>query len=163
MLSIICVLGKNREIGYKNKLLWSIPEDIKRFKRITSGHIVVMGSKTFESIGKALPNRENIIITRNKNYKAPGCRISNSLNNFIDWTQKQNKEIFIIGGGQIYRQLLPFVDKLYLTLVNDAPLADTFFPDYSSFQKIKESEEKKYNGLKFKFAEFIFIPRKQKS
>ena len=154
MLSIIVVIGKNREIGCDNKLLWNIPKDMERFTKITKGHPVLMGDKTFESIGKALPGRTNIIITRNKNYQAEKCEICYSIDDAIKLGKEQdNKEMFIIGGGSIYRQTIDIVDKLYLTVVNDAPKADTYFPDYSQFKNIIHEETVEDNGLKFKFLE----------
>ncbi len=156
MISIIVVIGKNREIGCDNKLLWNIPKDMERFTKITKGHPVLMGDKTFESIGKALPERTNIIITRNENYKAPGCKIVHSIEDAIQLGKEVDKEeIFIIGGGSIYRQTIDIVDKLYLTVVDDAPKADTYFPDYSQFKNIVHEEEVEDNGLKFKFLELM--------
>ncbi len=152
MISIICAIGKNLAIGYQNKLLWNIPEDMAYFKEKTLGHTVIMGDRTFESIGKPLPNRKNIIITRNKNYKVDGCEVSNSLEKTLTWAQKQKEEIFVIGGGQIYKQSLPFAQKLYLTLVDDAPKADTFFPEFKNdFSEIKRSEKKEHQGVEFYF------------
>jgi dihydrofolate reductase len=153
MLSAIAVIGKNRELGYKNKLLWDIPEDMKHFKELTTGHTVVMGRKTFESIGKPLPNRKNIIITKNKDYIASGCKIIHSPEDLIK-NKKDNEKIFIIGGGQIYKIFLPYTDKLYLTIVNDTPLADIFFPDYSEFKKVVSQKTFKNNKLNFTFFEF---------
>ncbi|NCF75428.1 MAG: dihydrofolate reductase [Xanthomonadaceae bacterium] len=157
MLSIICILGKNNAIGYKNKLLWDIPDDLEHFKKITGKHTVVMGKKTFKSIGHALPNRLNVIITRDKNYKAEGCKIVHSIEDILEIAkQKKDKEIFIIGGGQIYKQFLPYADKLYLTLVDDEPKrVDTFFPDYSDFKKLLSEEKKEYKRIKYKFVELI--------
>ncbi len=153
-ISIICVLGKNNAIGYKNKLLWDIPDDMEHFKKITTGHTVVVGEKTFQSIGSPLPNRENIIITLDKNYKANGCKIVHSVEDILEMAkQKKDEEIFIIGGGQIYSLFLPYANKLYLTIVDDKPKADTFFPDYSEFKNIISEEKKEYNGLKYKFIE----------
>ncbi len=155
MLSIICILGKNREIGFQNKLLWDIPEDMEHFRRLTWGHTVIMGDRTFESIGRALPGRKNIVVSRDKNYQAPDCEVNNSLEDLLHWAKSQPEEIFVIGGGQIYKQALPFAEKLYLTLVDDSPLADTFFPDYSrDFVQVKSSEQKEYKGIKYKFTEY---------
>ncbi len=144
-------MGKNRAIGRNNKLLWNIPDDLKHFKKITTGHAVIMGRKTFESIGRQLPNRANIIITRDKNFKADGCVISHSLDEALDLAKQKNEEIFIIGGGQIYEQALPHADKLYLTIVDDEPKADTFFPDYSKFKNIISEENKECDKIKYKF------------
>ena len=162
MISTICITNKNRAIGYNNKLLWDIPHDLEHFKKITKGHVVIMGDKTFESLGRPLPNRVNIIITKNKNYKAPKCVIVYSLEEALERGKEEEaklgnkiEEIFIIGGGSIYTQMLPFTDKLYLTIVDDEPEnADTFFPDYSEFKNIiSESVEYEHNGLKYKFIE----------
>jgi dihydrofolate reductase len=162
MISMISVTNKNRAIGYKNQLLWDIPHDLEYFKEITNGHVVIMGDKTFESLGRPLPNRTNIIVTRDKDYKAPDCIIVHSLEKALEAGKKKEarlgnmaEEVFIIGGGSIYAQMLPFTDKLYLTIVDDEPgNADTFFPDYSEFKNlISESEEYEYNGLKYKFIE----------
>ena len=153
---MIVIVGKNREIGYKNKLLWNIPEDMARFKKLTTEHVVIVGDKTFESIGKPLPNRTNIIITKDKNYKIPdGCFVTHS----IEETKTKAKEldakgeIFIIGGGTIYKLFLPLIDKLYITEVDDAPEADTFFPDYSDFKNIIFEEAHETDDLRFTFKE----------
>ncbi|MEA1962984.1 MAG: dihydrofolate reductase [Patescibacteria group bacterium] len=156
MLSMIVIVGKNREIGYKNKLLWDIPEDMAKFKKLTTEHVVVMGDKTFESIGKPLPNRINIIVTKDKNYKIPkGCFIAHSIEEAKTKAEElDNKgEFFIIGGGTIYKLFLPLADKLYITEVDDAPEADTFFPDYSDFKKVIFEETHETDDLKFTFRE----------
>ncbi|MBI4990769.1 dihydrofolate reductase [Candidatus Gottesmanbacteria bacterium] len=148
-ISIIAAIGSNRELGKDNKLLWHIPEDFVRFKKITSGHPVIMGRTTYESIGKPLPGRLNIIVTRNKDYKVEGCAVVNSLEEAIEKAkEKDNDEIFIIGGGQIYEQGIKYADKLYLTIVKGTFAADTFFPDYSRFKKVvfrKESQYQQYH------------------
>ncbi|MEK7557855.1 MAG: dihydrofolate reductase [Patescibacteria group bacterium] len=170
MVSIICIIAKNRAIGFQNKLLYNIPEDMRHFKKTTTGHVVIMGKNTFHSINdNPLPNRINIIITRDKKTQittAYDCNfplitekkdylIANSIKESIKLAKKQHKgEIFFIGGSQIYEQAIPFVNKLYLTIVDDKPKqADTFFPDYSEFKKIVIKKESELNGLKFKFIE----------
>ncbi len=155
MISIICAIGKNNEIGFQNKLLWDIPDDMQHFKDITTGHTVVMGEKTFESIGKPLPNRHNIIVTLDKDYKNSDCEVRYSLEEVLKEVKDKSEEIFIIGGGQIYKQSLPYADKLYLTIVDDSPKADTYFSDYSKFKTIIKKEKKEYNNLKYKFVELI--------
>jgi dihydrofolate reductase len=151
MISIIAAIGKNRELGKNNQLLWHIPEDFKRFKALTSGHIVIMGRKTFESIGKPLPNRTNYIITRNKEYKAIGGQVFNSLEEAIS-NSKSTEEIFIIGGAEIYQQAMKYADRLYLTLVDkEYPDADAFFPDYSLFKSVIFQENHPENEPKFRF------------
>lgn len=155
-ISMIAVVGKNREIGCNNKLLWDIPEDMRRFTRLTAGHTVIMGDKTFESIGHPLPGRKNIIISLDKNYKAPeDCAIANSTDKALKKGKEleENGEIFIIGGGTIYKLFLPLTHKLYITEVDDAPEADTYFPDYSEFNRPIFEEKHEKNGLRFVFKE----------
>jgi dihydrofolate reductase len=154
MISIIVAVGKNRAIGRKNQLLWDIPEDMQHFRNITSGHTVIMGDRTFESIGRPLPNRKNIVVTLQKNYQAPGCEVRNSLEEILGEYKKSDEEVFVIGGGIIYTLSLPYADKLYLTVVDDAPEdADTFFPDYSEFKNVVKKEEMDNGQYKFTFLE----------
>ncbi len=156
MVSMICAVGKNREIGFKNKLLWNLPGDLKHFKEITTGHAVIMGQTTFESIGKALPGRKNIVLSLDKNYQAENCEVSDDLKGIAEKYKEIKEEIFIIGGASIYKQFIQYADKLYLTLVDDSPEADTFFPDYSEFKQIiSESRMQEENGIKYKFVELI--------
>jgi dihydrofolate reductase len=129
-LSIIAALGKNNEIGQGNRLLCRLPDDLKRFKEITSGRAVIMGRKTFESLPKgALPNRKNIVISRNENLKIEGATVCSSLDYALIKLMDE-EEVFIIGGGEIYRQALAIADKLYLTKIHaNFPEADVFFPE----------------------------------
>jgi dihydrofolate reductase len=128
-ISLIASIGKNSELGFHNQLLWHLPDDLKNFKKITSGHTIVMGKKTFESIGKPLPDRKNIILTRDTNYEADGCVIAHSPEEILKFVNNYD-EIFIIGGGEIYKIFLPLANKLYLTEVDATPPADTFFPKF---------------------------------
>jgi len=165
---IAAIASKNRAIGKNNELVYHISEDLKRFKKITSGHIVIMGRKTFESIGKVLPNRINIVITRNPNFQAENVVVTHSLDealrlaeftpysvtglaNNLPSAEQGNDEVFIIGGGQIYKEAIGKADKLYLTIVEGNPDADTFFPDYSDFKKVLFEEEHESDNLKYKF------------
>lgn len=166
MISIIAAIGKNRELGARNKLLWHISEDMERFKKLTTGQVVIMGRKTYESIPekfRPLPNRVNIIVSRSASLDPSATPqddtkllFCSSIEDAIAKAKQFNKEIFIIGGAQIYGQSLKYTDKLYLTLVDkEYPDADVFFPDYSLFKnKIKE-EERVSEGLKFKFIELV--------
>ncbi len=142
-LSIVAVIGKNNEIGKENNLLCRLPADLKYFKELTTGHIIVMGRKTFESLPKgALPNRTNIVLSRNKNLSFEGCLVFSSIEEIIDYS-KDSSDIFIIGGGEIYEQFLPFANKLYLTKVHTQfDDADTFFPEinYSEWEEIKRED-----------------------
>lgn len=154
MISIIVAVGKNREIGRKNQLLFNIPEDMQRFIDVTKGHTVVMGEKTFQSIGKPLPGRKNIVVTLDKNYKAPGCETRYSLEDVLKENKETEEEIFVIGGGQIYKLSLPYADKLYITEVDAEILdADTYFPDYSEFNKVVYERLSRDNNYKYKFLE----------
>lgn len=156
MISLIAIIAKNRAIGFNNKLLYNIPEDMKHFQAITAGHAVIMGENTFRSMNsRPLPKRLNIVLTKKENFTAAGCLIAHSLEESIKLAKAQNSdEIFFIGGGQIYKQALPLADKLYLTIVNDEPRqADTFFPDYAEFKNIIKQEKHHYSGYNLTFTE----------
>lgn len=126
----IVAMADNRVIGKNNQLPWHLPADLKHFKTITTGNAILMGRKTFESIGKPLPNRLNLILSRNGNYSAPGCQVVTSLEEAKKLASAEHKEIiFIIGGAEIYRQLLPQVERLYVTLIHQSFDGDAFFPE----------------------------------
>ena len=129
LLSIIAAIAANNAIGVDNRLLCRLPNDMKRFKQLTVGHTVIMGRKTFESLpGGALPNRTNVVITRNTGASFPGCETYGQLHTAIDHHQHEN-EIFIIGGASIYEQAIALADKLYITYIHHTfEQADTFFP-----------------------------------
>ena len=146
MISIIAAVSNNGVIGVDNKLPWDLPEDLKRFKELTTGNVVIMGRKTYESIGKPLPNRINIVITRNKDFFVPDVLTANSLNSAL-LKAGGNKDIFIIGGGEIYKQSMDFVDKLYITEVDMEVEGDTTFPTISDKWNI--SNEETFEGGKF--------------
>lgn len=154
-ISIIAAIGKGRELGKENQLLWKIPEDLKRFKELTLGHPVIMGQKTFESIGKKLPERENIILTQDEKFRADDCEICYSIGEALEKANSYfTDEIFVIGGGQIYKQFLPLAGKLYLTAVDsEDPSADTYFPDYSEFRIVNKIGSGTYGNLKYEFLE----------
>jgi len=130
MITVIAAIAKNNALGKNNDLIWHLPADLKRFKKVTSGHYILMGRNTFESIGKPLPNRTTIIITRNKNYFKEGCLIANSLEKAIELA-KDEKQIFIIGGAQIYKETIAkdLADQLDITLVHKEFDADVYFPE----------------------------------
>lgn len=130
ILSLIAALDKKSGIGKENRLLWHLPADLKFFKQVTTGHTVIMGRNTFESIGRALPNRRNIVLTRQPDYSAPGCEVREDLFAAIKECGKE-QEVFVIGGADIYRQAIQVADKLYLTRVDVVMDADTFFPEFS--------------------------------
>ncbi|MDR2473075.1 MAG: dihydrofolate reductase [Tannerella sp.] len=141
MISIIVATGINSEIGAANRLLWRLPTDMKRFKDLTTGHTVIMGRKTFESLPNgALPNRTNVVITNNADYKAFNCEIYDNLDDALK-AHAHEDEVFIIGGASIYRQTLEKAEKIYLTKVCETfEKADTFFPEISYNEWIKTDE-----------------------
>ena len=162
IISIISAVGKNNEIGKANTLLWNLPADMKHFKETTSGHPVIMGQKTFESIGRTLPNRRNIVLTKDENFRKDGIEIVYSIDELIDLlskTTEKDDECFIIGGGQIYKLFIDKADKLYITHVNvEFPDADTFFPtiDENVWYKTKSSSYVKdeQNAYDLEFVEY---------
>jgi dihydrofolate reductase len=179
MLSIIACISKvHRAIGYKNRLLYAIPSDMTRFRMLTTGHTIIMGRKTFESLPNgALPNRRNIVISKTKE-QITGCEVYTSLeealaarkesvgskeevgNKKTIGSKEASDECFIIGGASIYEQALPFADKLYLTIVEKEPAhADTFFPEINPAEwEVTEKEMRNENGLPFTF---LTLYRKQ--
>ncbi len=153
-ISIIVAHDDKLGIGKNNQLLWHIAKDLKKFKKITTNHPVIMGRKTFESIGKPLPKRDNIIITRNFNYQTPGCHVVDSIKKAIILASSlDDQEIFIIGGGEIYKQALPLADKLYITKVKGDFKADIFFPEYPQFTKEIFSEKSNQETHTYTFLE----------
>jgi dihydrofolate reductase len=152
-ISIIAAIGRNGEIGARNTLPWRLPDDLKRFKQLTTGHAIIMGRKTYESIGRSLPNRKNIIITKNQGYHATGCVVVGSMEAALQ-EAGNNQEIFIIGGGEIYKLGLPYANRLYLTFV-DAELADAdiFFPkfDEGQWKLINTEKHEKDEGHIYSF------------
>ncbi|MBN1053545.1 MULTISPECIES: dihydrofolate reductase [unclassified Clostridium] len=157
MLSIIVAIAKNNVIGNDNKLIWHISEDLKRFKEITSGKTIVMGRKTFESLPGVLPNRKHIILTRDKNFKVNSecVEIIYDFDKLLNKYKNSDDEVFIIGGGEIYKQLLPYSNKLYLTKINKDFDGDTYFPqiNYNDFKIDYESDviTDEKSGLEYKF------------
>lgn len=142
MLSIIVAHDRNRVIGKNNQLPWHLPQDLAYFKKVTMGRPVIMGRKTHESIGRLLPGRENIVITRNKNYQADGCMIIHSLNDIRQLEKKFQGEIFIIGGAEIFEKTLHEVDRLYITYIDEEFEGDTFFPEINLNEWKEISREK---------------------
>lgn len=116
-------------IGVDNTLPWRLPADLRHFRQLTTGHHVIMGRRNYESIGRPLPERINIVVTRNSAYQAPGCRVRHSLEEALDDTG-DDPEVFVIGGAEIYRQALPRADRIYLTLVHAQVPGDTYFPEF---------------------------------
>lgn len=131
IVSMVVAIAENNEIGKDNHLLWYLPKDLKHFKTITSGHTVIMGRKTFDSVGKPLPNRRNIVITRNRELSIDGVEVVNDLSSALQLCAEEH-EVFIVGGAEIYKQAMPHTDRIYLTVVHESFEADTFFPEIDS-------------------------------
>lgn len=140
LLTMIAAAGKNNELGKNNDLIWHISEDLKRFKRLTSGHAIIMGRKTFESMPKALPNRTNIVLTKKKNYAPEGAYVVHSIKEALDLVQ-EDAQPFIIGGGEIYRLFMNYCDRIELTRVHHEFDADVYFPEIDKNQWTIIAEE----------------------
>ena len=138
-ISLIAAMAENRVIGKQGEIPWKIPGEQKLFKKITLGHAVIMGRKTYESLGQPLPDRTNIIVTRQKEYRAEGCIVVHDLSSALNCCSKDEDEAFICGGGQLYHEALPIADRLYLTVIPREIQGDTYFPEISSADfRVKE-------------------------
>ncbi len=142
IISQIAAMSRNRVIGRDNTLPWHMPDDLAYFFRITKGHHIIMGRRNYEANGKALPGRVNIVVTRNRDYHAPGCIVVHSVQEALDYARKQEeKEAFIVGGGALYAATLDLTDRIYLTLIDAYVEGDTFFPEPDPRQWQVVSEE----------------------
>lgn len=161
MIHLVVAKSDNNVIGHDNQLIWHLPNDLKHFKEITTGHPIIMGRKTFESIGRPLPNRTNIIITRNKNYSIENTKVAHSLNEAIEIAKKIDEDIFILGGGKIYEQALDLVDILEVTEVHGNFEGDTYFPeiDLNVWKEISRIKHHKDEKNKFDYS-FVRYERK---
>lgn len=168
MISIIVAIAENNAIGRGNQLLWHISQDLKYFKAVTTGHPVVMGRKTYESVGRPLPGRRNIILSRNGNIRYPDIKnpqtttfeICNDIDSFVATMKKSEEEFFITGGGEIYRRMFEEADKLYITHIDAvAENADTFFPEIAAdrwkLDSVTEPLHDDENNIDFKFAVYV--------
>lgn len=136
MISFIVAMDDNRVIGKNNQLPWRLPEDLKFFKKVTMGHPVAMGRKTHESIGRLLPGRKNIVITRNVDFLSDGCLIIHSIQEFVQYCKENKEEVFVIGGAEIFKETFEYANRLYITHIHEEFDGDTFFPefDYSNWE-----------------------------
>ncbi len=149
-LSIIVAMSENRVIGANNQLPWHLPEDLKYFKRITMGHPIIMGRKTFESIGRPLPGRSNIVVTRQRDWSAPGVIVASDIEGALrqaalEVQNEADQEVFVIGGGELFRQTLDKVSRLYLTQVHARVDGDAYFPDFQR-EQWREIERMDYDS-----------------
>ncbi len=156
-INIIAAVARNRAIGHENKLIYWLPNDLKRFKALTTGHTIIMGRRTFESLPKgALPNRRNIVLSRTTK-ELPGCDTYPSLEEALNHCS-QDEDIYIIGGSSVYEQALPLADRLCLTEIDDTPTAaDAFFPDYSEWKEAEreEHETDEKHHYRYAFVDYV--------
>lgn len=156
MITLIAAIGRNREIGYDNKLLWSIPEDMKHFKEYTTGKVVIMGRKTFDSIGRALPGRKNIILTNNP---IPNLLCTNSIEKALE-IDHCYPELVIIGGETIYKQAMKYATKLVITHIDESFKADTFFPKIDLIKwRVSSKIDSSNEQYKYSFVEYSRIDK----
>ncbi len=157
MITIIAAVAKNRAIGFENKLLYWLPNDLKRFKALTTGHTIIMGRNTFESLPKgALPNRRNVVLSRTTK-ELPGCEVFPTLEEAL-LSCRSDEDIYIIGGARVYEQAIKFADRLCLTEIDDTPReADAFFPDYSDWKvETKEAHPKdEKHAFEYAFVDYV--------
>lgn len=158
---IVAAHGQNRVIGRNNELVWHLPRDFKHFKDLTIEHPIVMGRKTFESLGKPLPRRTSIIITRDEHYQQEGCIVAHSLEEAMAEAKKLDEAIFIIGGAEIYKQALPYTTKMYLTEVKASPEGDAYFPEFST-REWKETDRKSFYKDEKNEYDFDFVTWERK-
>ncbi|OZM57412.1 dihydrofolate reductase [Lottiidibacillus patelloidae] len=157
MISLITCMDKKNTIGLNNKLPWHLPADLKYFKRITTNHVIVMGRKTYESIGKPLPNRRNVVLTRNKDWSVSGVEVLHSVEEVL--TTFKGQEVYVIGGEEVYKQFLTKADKLYITLIDEVFSGDAFFPfvQMEQWELVHETigEKDSSNPYDYKFLEYV--------
>lgn len=155
-LSIIVAVARNRVIGVNNTLPWHLPEDLKRFRALTMGHHIIMGRKTYESLGRLLPGRTTVIVSRSKEYAVPGALVTDSLRGALALCG-DDPEVFVIGGAQLYREGLPIADRLYLTEIDVPFEGDAHFPEYdaSSWREVSRESHVDGSGLPFSYVTLV--------
>lgn len=161
MLAFVVATAENGVIGRDNKLIWHLPADLKHFKQLTQGHPVVMGRRTYESIGRPLPNRTNIVVTRQADWQAAGCEVAHSVPEALERARQLDEDIFVIGGAEIYRQALPAADVVYLTEVHHTFEGDVTFPELSRTEWREESRERHEADDKHAYA-FSFVTHRRR-
>ncbi|MCK9606864.1 MAG: dihydrofolate reductase [Methylomonas sp.] len=161
-ISLIVAMASNRVIGLNGAMPWHLSADLKRFKHITLGSPILMGRKTFEAIGRPLPGRENLIISRNRDYHQPGCRVFADIESALEQLQA-GSELFVIGGATLYETMLPQADNLYLTLIEREFAGDTYFPeiDYSAWQSLERVEVADDPSVDFSYS-FLTLTRRNR-
>ena len=159
-VSVIAAVADNNAIGLDNGLPWHLPEDLKHFRSLTMGHHIIMGRKTYESLGRLLPGRTTVIVTRQTDYCVAGALVAGSLEEAISLCANDD-EVFVIGGAELYKLALPVADKLYLTEVSGEFAADTFFPEYdkAAWREVAHERLVSESGLAFSFVVYERQPR----
>jgi len=154
-LSIIAAIAKHHVIGIDNTLPWRLPEDLKRFKALTMGHHIIMGRKTYESLGRLLPGRTTVIVSRNRDYTVPGALVVASLQQALE-ACGNDEEIFVIGGAELYREALPMADRLYMTEIDAEFAGDAYFPEYprSGWREVAREHHVSADGLPFSYVTY---------
>lgn len=162
IISIIVAIGNNRVIGIKNALPWKLPADMEHFRQLTAQKPLIMGQKTFESIGKALPRRTNIVLTLDKNFQAADCLIAHSIEEALQIAKEKGEEVMICGGVSVYKQFLPLADRMYLTLIDGDFEGDAFFPefDWNDWDEIERIENQPDKNNPYKYT-FLTLERKK--
>lgn len=163
MISLLLAMDKNQLIGKDNDLPWRLPADLAYFKRVTMGHPIIMGRKTYDSIGRPLPGRENIIVTRDTSYKAEGCKVIHSIEDIVKMSEETDQELFVIGGAEIFKEILPHSDRLYITEIEEEFEGDTYFPAFDKDEWKIISKEKgikdEKNPYEYTFLVYEKIPQ----
>lgn len=152
MVSLLVAASENNVIGKGNAIPWKLPADMRYFKKLTTGNVVIMGRKTFDSIGKPLSDRANVIITRKSDMRVAGAYVSHSLRDALEKGKESGREVFIIGGEEIYRQALPYADRIYLTRIHAYIDGDAYFPALDKKEWVLLSSESKMPDTQHKFA-----------
>ncbi|WP_226666745.1 dihydrofolate reductase [Metabacillus litoralis] len=163
MISLIVAMDEKHLIGKNNELPWRLPQDLAYFKRITMNHKIVMGRKTYESIGKPLPGRENIILTRDPSYQIEGCKILHSIDDILDLARNTDENVFVIGGAEIFKEVLPYSDRLYITHIHHEFEGDTYFPklESSEWESVSTQHGVKDDRNPYEF-DFVVYEKKSK-
>lgn len=161
MISVIVAMSKNRVIGKDNQLPWHLPADLKFFKETTMGHAILMGRKTHEAIGRPLPGRENVILTRQKDYHPEGCTVIHSVEEALE--RYRGKSIFVIGGAEMIKQFLPVVDRLYLTLIDQEFEGDVFLPEFQEDEWVEVSKTKGVTDEKNPYPYYFLVYDRKKA
>ncbi|MRH42465.1 dihydrofolate reductase [Aquibacillus halophilus] len=157
MISLLYAMDRNRVIGYKNELPWRLPNDLKFFKEMTTSNSIIMGRKTFDSMNGPLPNRKNIIITRDESYQQENCEVIHSVDTIVEWNNlNPDTEYFVIGGGNIFKQILPYSDRMYMTYIDESFPGDTYFPEFDENKWKMTKKEKGPNDEKNPY-DYYFI------